>query len=166
MSVGLAPGESSAGGALRQVMRRHPAGVVVITTGTEHPTGFCATSLTSVCLDPPTVSFTVCATSTSGRAWAEAEHGLVHLLGAEQRDLAAVFALSGPDKFADVSRWRPGPRGQPLLAGVAAWLLVTPGTRLMVGDHLMVICEVEATGVRPPTPPLVYHDGGYHAIPS
>jgi hypothetical protein len=28
----------------------------------------------------------------------------------------------------------------------------------------MVICSVEATNVGAQTPPLVYHNGGYHAI--
>ena len=165
MSVDAAVRRSTSGSALRQVMRQHPAGVVVITTGCEEPTGFCSTSLTSISLDPPTVSFAVCARSASGRAWADAEVGLVHFLSADQRDLAARFARSGPEKFANVTRWRAGPEGQPLLEGVTAWLLVRPSARLMVGDHLMVICDVEVTNVRAPTPPLIYHNGGYHAIP-
>jgi flavin reductase (DIM6/NTAB) family NADH-FMN oxidoreductase RutF len=165
MSVDTAAPGRATGSDLRQAMRQHPAGVVVITTGRDEPTGFCATSLTSVSLDPPTVSFAVHASSASGRAWAEAQLGLVHLLSADQRDLAAHFARTGPQKFADTTRWRAGPEGQPLLEGVAAWLLVAPSTRLMVGDHLLVICDVSMTSVRGPTPPLVYHNGGYHAIP-
>jgi len=113
-----APVQAVDADALRGVMRRHAAGVVVITTGADEPTGFCATSLTSISLEPPTVSFAVAEGSASGRAWAQAEHGLVHMLRADQRELAMHFARSGPQKFAGAARWRPGPHGQPLLDGV------------------------------------------------
>src|ERR1700678_4246298 len=43
----------------RAAMRHHAKGVAVITAGAEHPVGFCATSLASVSLEPPVVSFTV-----------------------------------------------------------------------------------------------------------
>ena len=46
-------------------MRHHAKGVTVITAGTEVPIGFCATSLASVSLDPPIVSFTVGLRATS-----------------------------------------------------------------------------------------------------
>ena len=51
-------------------MRHHAKGVTVITAGTEVPIGFCATSLASVSLDPPIVSFTVGLRATS---WATVE---------------------------------------------------------------------------------------------
>lgn len=151
---------------LREVMRQHAAGVVVITTGTDEPTGFCATSLTSVCLDPPTVAFTVAAGSASGQAWGSAQFGIVHVLRADQRELAAAFARSGPEKFTDQGTWRPGPHGQPLLYGVLAWLVVCPRTRLTVGDHLMLICDVKASHVQAGTAPLIYHNGDFHALPA
>src|SRR3954452_8208748 len=96
---------------LRLVMRRHAAGVVVITADTGEPTGFCATSLTSVSLRPPTVAFAVHADSASGLAWQTARYGIVHLLRADQHELAAAFARPGRDKFA--RGWSTGPRGQP-----------------------------------------------------
>jgi flavin reductase (DIM6/NTAB) family NADH-FMN oxidoreductase RutF len=154
-----------AGESLRRVMRRHAAGVAVITTGTTEPRGFCATSLVAVCLDPPTVSFAVASASASGLAWARAEHGLVHLLRADQRRLARVFARSGPEKFGAGVDWCPGPRGQPLLDGVQAWLLVSPVTRVQVGDHLVVICEVEESSLPATTASLVYHDGDFYGLP-
>ena len=166
MPATRAPAWPVTGDRLREVMRQHAAGVVVITTGADEPTGFCATSLTSVCLDPPTVAFAVAAGSASGQAWARAEFGIVHVLRAEQRELAAAFARSGPEKFTHRARWRHGPRGQPLLDGVLAWLLVRTTTRLTVGDHLMLLCEVEASHVQAGTAPLIYHNGDFHALPA
>jgi flavin reductase (DIM6/NTAB) family NADH-FMN oxidoreductase RutF len=164
MRTQAAPGRA-AGPDLRQVMRRHAAGVAVITCGADQPTGFCATSLTSVCLEPPMISFAVSADSDSGRAWAVTEHGLAHLLGADQQELARRFARSGPEKFGVGTTWRPGPFGQPLLDDVVGWLLVNPRTRLTVGDHLMMICAVEASSLQSEACALVHHDGGFYSLP-
>jgi flavin reductase (DIM6/NTAB) family NADH-FMN oxidoreductase RutF len=166
VNVDVVQSRRAGGEALRQVMRHHAAGVVVITTGADEPTGFCATSLTSVSLEPPTVAFAVASRSASGLAWRDARHGLVHVLRADQRSLAARFAGSGPEKFGAPTSWRSGPHGQPLLDGVLAWLLVSPRQRLDVGDHLMVVCDVEATSTAGGTRPLVYHDGGFHSLPA
>lgn len=150
---------------LRSTMRRHPAGVAVITTRDEGPVGFCATSLSSVSLEPPTVSFAVAVDSASGRAWRSAAHGIVHLLRSDQAAVASAFARPGPGKFAGPVTWRWGPCGQPLLDIVLAWMLVSTRTRLVVGDHLLVICDVQDAVVEPGPGPLIHHDGGFHGLP-
>lgn len=151
--------------ALRRVMRHHAAGVVVITTANPEPSGFCATSLTSICLDPPVVSFAVDAATRSGAVWASASWGLVHLLSAGQQALASNFATPGIDKFGDGRGWSTGPRGLPLLDQAPAWLLVHHRTRLVVGDHLVVLCDVvESTTKSSALAPLIYHNGGFYAV--
>jgi flavin reductase (DIM6/NTAB) family NADH-FMN oxidoreductase RutF len=158
--------------ALRTTMRQHAAGVAVITTrdAQGQPSGFCATSLASLSLRPPTVSFAVAMASASGRAWRGAVHGIVHLLGSHQEEVASAFAASGPAKFVDRAGWSWGPGGQPLLDDVLAWMLVRARTRLMVGDHLLVVCDVREAAVReaavdPGPGPLIRHDGGFRSLP-
>jgi flavin reductase (DIM6/NTAB) family NADH-FMN oxidoreductase RutF len=146
-------------------MRRHATGVAVITTSEDGPVGFCATSLTSVSLEPPTVSFAVALESTSGRAWRRTDYGIVHLLRQDQAAVAATFARSGRGKFAAVG-WRWGPGGQPLLDSVLAWMLVSTRDRLVVGDHLLVVCDVLAASTVTGAGPLIHHDGGFHALPA
>jgi flavin reductase (DIM6/NTAB) family NADH-FMN oxidoreductase RutF len=150
---------------LRATMRQHAKGVAVITTFDQRPVGFCATSLSSVSLEPPTVSFAVAAGSASGRAWRSAVHGIVHLLRADQTTVASAFARTGPDKFAGPVGWRWGPRGQPLLDNVLAWMLVSTRTRLMVGDHLLIVADVRETAVEPGPGPLIRCDGKFRALP-
>lgn len=153
--------------ALRATMRKHSAGVAVITTRDGGgPVGFCATSLSSVSLDPPTVCFAVAMDSTSGMAWQSASRGIVHLLCSDQAAVASAFARPGPGKFADSTGWQWGPGGQPLLDHVLAWMLVTTRTRLPVGDHLLVICDVREAAVQPGPGPLIRHDGGFHGLPA
>jgi flavin reductase (DIM6/NTAB) family NADH-FMN oxidoreductase RutF len=157
---------------LRATMRKHAAGVAVITTrgdggeGGDGPVGFCATSLSSVSLEPPTVSFAVAVDSVSGRAWRTAAHGIVHLLQSDQEAVAATFARTGPDKFAGRIGWRWGPGGQPLLDNVLAWMLVSTRSRLLVGDHLLVVADVRQASVRPGPGPLIHCGGGFHGLPA
>jgi flavin reductase (DIM6/NTAB) family NADH-FMN oxidoreductase RutF len=151
---------------LRATMRQHAAGVAVITTRDAGPVGFCATSLSSVSLEPPTISFAVDMGSSSGRTWQTAPLGIVHLLGSDQAAVAAGFARSGPEKFASPVGWRWGPAGQPLLNDVLAWMLVSTRTRLVVGDHLLVVCDVREASVQQGAGPLIRHDGGFHGLPT
>src|SRR6476660_4021360 len=90
----------------RATMRSHAAGVSVITTYRDGPVGFCATSLSSVSLNPPIVSFAVSCGSASGRAWATAQHGIVHLLSADQAALALSFARPGFGASDVTGGWR------------------------------------------------------------
>ena len=152
--------------ALAPVMRQHSAGVAVITTRDEQPVGFCATSLSSVSLNPPTVSFSVATASTSGRAWQRAQCGIVHLLRSDQAAVASAFARSGPEKFAGEVAWRWGPGDLPLLDNVLAWMLVATRHSLVVGDHLLLVCDVRQANVSPGRAPLIRHNGAYHALPA
>lgn len=152
--------------ALAPIMRQHSAGVAIVTTRDEEPVGFCATSLSSVSLDPPTISFSVAVGSRSGRAWQRADLGIVHLLRSDQVAVASAFARSGPDKFGGAVVWRWGPGDQPLLDNVLAWMLVSPRHRLVVGDHLLVVCEVRQASVTPGPGSLIRYNGAFHALPA
>jgi flavin reductase (DIM6/NTAB) family NADH-FMN oxidoreductase RutF len=152
---------------LRLTMRRHAAGVSVITTcdASGGPVGFCATSLASVSLRPPTVSFSVDASSASGRAWRSTALGIIHLLRSDQADVASAFAVSGPGKFAGSTGWRWGPSGQPLLDNVLAWMLVRTRTQLVVADHLLIVCDVRETTVQPGHGPLIHYNSRFYGLP-
>ncbi|MFF8831452.1 flavin reductase family protein [Streptomyces sp. NPDC015131] len=154
-------------GLLRSVFRRHAAGVAVITARGERPVGFTATSLTSVSADPPMVSFGVGTSSSSWPVLAEAEYVGVHVLGEDQRDLAATFARSGADRFAAPTRWHAGPEGVPVLDGVLAWLVCRVVARVPAGDHRLVLAEAvagEPGGGGAGGRPLLYHGGRFNAL--
>ncbi len=76
----------------RQLLRHHPAGVVIVTADVAgHPVGLTATSFTSVSLDPPLVSFYVATTSSTWPRLSQASLFGVHLLSADQTELATRF---------------------------------------------------------------------------
>ncbi|MEU5529456.1 flavin reductase family protein [Micromonospora chersina] len=147
----------------RALLRRQAASVAVVTAAGDPPVGFTATSFTSVSLRPPLVSFCLARSSSSWPTVAGAEHIAVHLLGANQREVAQTFATSGINRFAAHSGWRPGPYGVPLLDEPVAWLLCRVTDRVSAGDHAIVLAE-PLTGHHGEGSPLLYHMGRYAAL--
>ncbi|RAJ58358.1 flavin reductase (DIM6/NTAB) family NADH-FMN oxidoreductase RutF [Streptomyces sp. Amel2xB2] len=146
---------------LRRTLRQHAAGVTVITV--PGPAGFTATSFTSVSLDPALVSFCLGTTASTAEAVRRADRFAVHVLGAENTALARQFARSGIDRFDGVP-WTAAEDGLPLLDGVPAWLTARPTLLRQIGDHLLVVGEVDdggASGGDAPGSALVHHDGGF-----
>lgn len=154
----------------RAALRRHPAGVVIITLISDgRPVGFTATSFASLSLDPPLVSFNITHTSSSIEALRNAPSVAVHLIAEEQLALARRFSASADQRFADPSSWTTLETGEPLLNGTATWLRASLDQLIPAGDSTLVIAKVthlhcEDSGAAP----LIYHDGGYRcarAIP-
>lgn len=150
----------------RSVFRRHAAGVAVITAmGATGPVGFTATSLTSVAAEPPLLSFGISVGSSCWPVVAEAAYVGVHILGEHQEAVAAVFALSGADRFGPDTAWSLGPFGVPLLDGVSAWLVSRTEAMVPAGDHRLVIAQAVAADPDGPGGPLLYHQGDFHRLP-
>jgi flavin reductase (DIM6/NTAB) family NADH-FMN oxidoreductase RutF len=146
----------------RSLLRRHAAGVVVITAAGVAPVGFTATSFTSVSLDPPLVSFCLNRASSSWPTVAIASHVGVHLLTEAQEQVARTFAAKGVDRFAPPTQWHDGPQGTPILAGVHALMVCRVVDRVPAGDHAIVIAEPVAGGHSDEVgEPLLYHMGRY-----
>ena len=143
----------------RAALGRHASGVVVVTA--PGPVGLTATSLTSVSLDPPLVSFCVARESTTWPLMRDAEYFAVNVLAGDQAAIATRFAGRGVDRFAPPTTWRTGTDGVPILDGTTAHLLCEPYDTVAMGDHWMVVGLVIGTGVGTATTPLVHHRGRY-----
>lgn len=160
-----APGAPDASALLRETFRRHPAGVAVITAyGHGRPVGFTATSLASVALQPPLLSFNVGSGSSSWPVLAEAAHVGVHLVPEERSAVAATFATSGADRFAPPTRWWLGPHRVPVLEGMGGWLVCRVVARVPAGDHRLVLAEVCAGEAAGEARPLLYHGGRFTGL--
>jgi flavin reductase (DIM6/NTAB) family NADH-FMN oxidoreductase RutF len=145
----------------RAAMRHHAKGVVVITAGTDKPIGFCATSLASVSLEPPIVSFTAGLRSSSWRTLETARHVMVHLLADSQADLASLFGRTDAGKFGPETRWHRDALGLPVLDDALAWLLIAVHSHFPVGDHAVVIGQVIASRYAADGRPLIPHNGEF-----
>ncbi|MET8511382.1 flavin reductase family protein [Streptomyces sp. NPDC005077] len=158
-ATGIAPDR------FKQAFRRYPAGVVVVTADAGHgPVGFTATSLASLSLDPPLVSFGIGTTTSSWPHIERADTAVVNFLGAEQRALATTFATSGIDRFAAPTGWRRLPQGEPVLDGVAGWLRLEIEQTVPAGDHRIVTARVVDSWLDEGRSPLLFHNGTYHTL--
>ncbi|GGQ17354.1 flavin reductase family protein [Streptosporangium pseudovulgare] len=146
----------------RRALAVHAAGVVVITAQSGGvPAGLTATSFSSVSLEPPLVSFCVDRDSTTWPRLRAADHFAVNILTSDQAGLAARFASKGVDRFAEPTRWRPGPLGAPLLQDVSAHLVCLPHQTVDVGDHILVVGLIAEVSVGDRGLPLLYHRGRF-----
>ncbi len=149
----------------RQVFRRHAAGVAVVTTDAGRgPAGVTVTSLASLSAAPPLLSFSIAVTASIWPHLRDAGTAVVHLLGAPHTELAQTFATSGINRFAEPTRWHRLPTGEPVLDGAAAWLRISIEHRHPAGSSHLVIGRIDQVGLAASSPPLLYHDGSYHAL--
>jgi len=82
----------------RAAFRNHAAGVAIVTADPgDGPVGMTATSVFSVSATPPLLVFSVSELSSATPGILAADSVVVHLLGADQTELAKRFATSGID---------------------------------------------------------------------
>ncbi len=161
-------GVSESSEQLRRLFRKHAAGVGLITAAYEgEPVGLLVTSLVSVSLTPPLISFNVSRTSSSWPALEAADYLGVHVLDAGQEELAARFTGPAAARFLPPTSWRFGPEHVPVVDGAAAWALVRVERRVPAGDHTIFVAELLTASARDDATPLLHHDGEYHrAVPT
>src|SRR5437879_7808045 len=124
------------GNELRDVMRRSPAPVAVVTgIDDREEFGLTVGSLVSLSLDPP-LGVSIGKDSARHEPMRNAGAFAVSILSEHQAALAQHFARSGVPPLAlwvDVAT-RPGKHG-PLLEGALAWLECRTGPAYDAGDH-------------------------------
>ncbi len=148
----------------RQVLGHFATGVTVITTADEDgPAGFACQSFAAVSLEPPLVLFCPSRESVTWPRIARAGHFCANVLGADQRELARTFGISGAtgtDKFAGL-RWSPSPAGSPVLEGALTWAGCIVEAVHEAGDHHLVLGRVTELGDAHAGPPLLFYRGRY-----
>jgi flavin reductase (DIM6/NTAB) family NADH-FMN oxidoreductase RutF len=124
----------------------------VVTAGASGAVSGCVAGfVTQSSLRP--VRFIVCVSKVNHTfAVAERASGLaLHLLGADQRDMASLFGeRTGDctDKFERV-QWAPGATQAPLLADCAAWVEGPILDRMSAGDHEAYLMAISDGGSGP-----------------
>lgn len=154
----------------KSAFRNHPGGVAVVTADAGNgPVGLTATSVVSANVEPNILAFSVSEFSSSTPTILKANTVVVHLLSAEQVNIAKLCATSGIDRFADTSQWARLESGEPYFPSVHAWIRGRIVNRMDVGGS--TILAVEALQASPgmsddarPGEPLVYHNRSWHAL--
>lgn len=152
----------------KAAFRNHPAGVAVVTAeGPEGPVGMTVSSVISVSAEPPLLVFSLSSKSRATPVLSNAESVVVHLLGADQVELARTFATSGIDRFAAVE-WTRLATGEPVLPASPVWLRGWIVDSMTAGSSTVVALQVADAQVpdaaEPPGNPLVYHSRTWHQL--
>ena len=149
---------------LRTAFGAFMTGVTIVTTvdadGT--PRGFTANSFTSVSLEPPLLLICIGKSAASLEVFRQAKGFAVNILSESQKDTSVLFASKRADKF-EAARWRPGPFGNPLIEGSAAWFDCARYQLIDAGDHIILMGHVEAFSYSDANP-LGYARGHYIAL--
>jgi flavin reductase (DIM6/NTAB) family NADH-FMN oxidoreductase RutF len=154
--------------AFREAMARLGAAVHVVTSaGPGGKTGFTATAVCSVSDQP--AMLLVCLNRRSNSAPVLAQNGVfcVNTLGAEQSNIADVFAgrtgVHLEERFAH-GEWMALKTGSPVLASaVIAFDCRTIEVKAMA-SHNVIFGAVEAVRLGPSGAALVYHDRAYKPV--
>ncbi len=119
--------------------------------------GVTANSFTSVSMDPPLVSWCPASKAPSLPDLTGATHFAVNVLAANQHDLSRQFSTPAEDKFAGVATTE-GIAGVPLIDDAIAHFQCRTVQRIVAGDHIIFLGEIEQYDADPGEP-LVFHSG-------
>jgi len=145
--------------AFRHALGAFGTGVTVVTVATpEGPVGITANSFASVSLDPPLVLWSPAKSSRRFNMFHGTLNFAIHVLGADQRDVAAGFTRSA-DGF-DGLEWSPSAEGVPLISGCLARLECALHATHDGGDHKIIVGRVLRVATQDGAP-LIFHGGRY-----
>ncbi|MFJ9807975.1 flavin reductase family protein [Streptomyces sp. NPDC101158] len=173
--LGIPHAEGVSNDEFKAAMARLAAGVVLVTAHDPddgphgEDVGMTATAFLSVSLDPPLVLVSLRNDSRMDDLLAEVPVWAVSLLSESQRHIAGRFAMKGrvSDRllFADVPYTRGPHSNAPLMGGALATLECRTESRVVAGDHTLVVGRVLATTLPSSEGgPLTYFRGRYRTL--
>jgi flavin reductase (DIM6/NTAB) family NADH-FMN oxidoreductase RutF len=155
-------------GDFKQAMRHLAGAVSIVTVGTgERRTGFTATSVSSLSVDPPTILISLNRNSSSWSALREAGSFAVNILASDQVEVADRFAgrggIRGSDRYVgwQWSRLGSGTLG---LSGALAVIDCDLEEAIERHSHAIILGRVRSVETAPDLEPLLYWRGAYHQL--
>ncbi|MEN1889522.1 flavin reductase family protein [Streptomyces mirabilis] len=147
----------------RATMSRLATGVSVITTRSGSTAiGMTASAVSALSLEP--LQLLVCIGNQLYTRTVIAEHGrfAVNVLGEDSEHLARNFAVSKPDKFADVETI--DDHGVPVLKDAIAAVVCDVAAALPGGDHTIFVGDVRHFEHRMEGRPLLHFGGDFGTL--
>jgi flavin reductase ActVB len=134
--------------AFKDAMARLPSPVTIVTCAGPRgePVGMTVSSVTSVSAEPPLLLWCVARSARRYALMRTARRFIVHLLTAEQHELATMFATTGADKFSDSPTAGDDP---PRLLAAPIALTCSHWQTYDGGDHDIVLGRVDAISHSP-----------------
>lgn len=142
--------------AFRDALGKFATGVTVITA--PGPCGITANSFSSVSLEPALVLWSLDKASTRFDVYHDCPHYAIHVMGAEQADIAMGFAKTR--SAFDGLNWTSGTHEVPLIENCLARFECTLEATHDAGDHLIQVGRVTRAQLREGSP-LVFAGGQF-----
>lgn len=150
--------------AFKAAMRRHPAGVTVVTSLREgEPRGMTLSAFASVSAEPPMVLICVNREARSYLYISSSQIFCVNLLAAGQRELAERFSGRVKERQFDDIAWSTDVTGAPVLSGTIGHFDCEVHEEHHAGSHSIFIGRVLSCASRAGDP-LGYWDGGFRTF--
>lgn len=151
----------------KSAFRMHPSGVAIVSAaGPQGPVGLTLSSVASVAADPPMLSFSITAASTSAATMLAAPSIMVNLLRRENLDVARAFATVGAPRFTPDEGWVVRRTGEPYLSTAAVALRCAVDQVISAGTSQLVVATVLDVDLLKPGEPLLYYDRTFYTLDS
>ena len=152
----------------RASMRRLAGAVSVVTVGRgADRTGFTATSVTSLSVDPPAILVCLDRGSSSWPVLRRHKSFCVNLLAADQAAIADRFAgrgdVKGPERYAG-AQWHDLATGTPALVDALCAIDCELEEAIERHSHAILIGRVRSITLRGEAQPLLYFHGAYRHL--
>jgi flavin reductase (DIM6/NTAB) family NADH-FMN oxidoreductase RutF len=147
------------------------AGAVSVATAHERGSnaivGLTVSTFVTLSFDPPLVMFAIQHDANSYPAMVSCRHFGVSVLGADQADVAARFAVKGGDKLSGIRMETGQVLAVALIADSLAQIECSTSQIFISGDHAIVVGLVEAARTREGEPLLYFarRFGTFSALP-
>lgn len=154
--------------AFRTSMRNLASGVNVITVGSGvEASGFTATSVVSLSVNPPRVLVSLNRNSTNWPLVQRSGLFAVNILSSSHLEIAETFAgrrgLEGSERYVD-DRWQHRPNGSPYLSDAPSIIDCVLEEAIERYSHAILIGRVVGALLNTVGQPLVYWHGGYNEL--
>ncbi|BBL46986.1 ferric-chelate reductase (NAD(P)H) [Metallosphaera sedula] len=148
---------------LRDLMRRYPQGVAVVTTTWKGKmVGMTVNTFNSLSLNPPLVLFIADRTKGNDVPFRETSSFSVNLV--DDAKILDVFATKPVETRFQEVKFHLSKEGVPLLSDGYAYLLASRSQVVDVGDHSIIVGEVKEVKVNREPNPLVYYMRHYRNV--
>ncbi|MDA8142720.1 MAG: flavin reductase family protein [Thermoplasmatales archaeon] len=154
-----------AGARLREIMRKYPTGVTVVTSILDGVAcGGTMNSFCSVAINPPLVAVFVSKNSRTASGIMQSGKFAINILTNEQENIARTFSADGSsDKFQPGTYWY-GESGMPLLNEVLGHIECDLFLSQDIADHSMFVGSVKYGDIDTELEPLVYYNRKFQSL--
>ncbi|MCG3109324.1 Ferric-chelate reductase (NAD(P)H) [Metallosphaera sp. J1] len=148
---------------LRDLMRRYPQGVAVVTTEWKGKlVGMTVNTFNSLSLNPPLVLFIADRSRGNDLPFRDSPSFAVNLV--DSREVLDTFATKPVETRFQEVKYQLSDEGVPILSDAYAYLIATRGQVVDIGDHAIIVGEAKEVNLSREPSPLVYYMRNYRKV--